>query len=239
MSNISTVSDDSQPDSGYDNSNWVSNLAALSEIEESDYEIIPKLNWAEIHASNDQSSIVDDNADVESVSNPNEMMSREDWDRILCLENKPLDIPFVCNQSTTSEETLKEKSDLVNTSTRLKENALRKKSSHLSGTANNSEKTLDKERASSWLSNIFRKSTTAPSNNHEIPTEPNRNDECKSSSQQIESQQENSTVGLIVIPEVEEMRISEENVSRSFDDNCDFEHAEECDEEKEDNIEIN
>lgn len=222
MSNISTVSDDSQPDSGYDHSNWVSKLAALSEIEESDYEVIPKLSWAEIHASNDQSTIVDndDNADVESVSNPNEMMSREDWDRILRVENKPLDISLVQNLSTTSEETLKERTDIVNT--QLKAKPIRKKASHLPATP-------EKERTSSWLSNIFRKPSTSTIN--DLEAQASNNDDEPTESKQ--------TASLVVIPEVEEMRISEENVSRSFDDNCDFERAEECDEEKEESIEIN
>lgn len=162
LSNISTVSDDSSdPDSGYEHSNWVSKLAALSEIEESDYEVVPRLDWAEVHNSSEnelfgrRSDIShscstsfpcdDSDGDCEDTENdisiPNEMISRADWDRILCLE-RPLyplpatsipvlsEVPFAQNLSTTTvdvvgtqidNETLHSNNDYVTVSGGLRE----------------------------------------------------------------------------------------------------------------------
>ena len=198
LSNISTVSDDSEPDSGYDHSNWVSKLAALSEIEESDYEVVPRLNWAEVYNSGEDqalhrgasvsSLLSNDNQDVESVSNPNEMISRAEWDRILRSEPRPLDASLVRNLSsgttttttTPSGDTLKgrEKQDIAGAAATdsSAKHQQRHHHHHRSSTPTNNQSSIlrssrdptttstrtvtDKERTGSWLSNIFRKNTT-------------------------------------------------------------------------------
>lgn len=195
LSNISTVSDDSEPDSGYDHSNWVSKLAALSEIEESDYEVVPRLNWPEVHNSSEEQALYrgasvssllsNDNGDVESVSNPNEMISRAEWDRILRSEPRPLDASLVRNLSsgttttttTPSGDTLKERQqqghhqDIAGaagsssqqhhhrSSTPTKKSAILHSSRGLRTTPKSSMADSNKERTGSWLSNIFRKNT--------------------------------------------------------------------------------
>ena len=294
LSNISTVSDDSEPDSGYDHSNWVSKLAALSEIEESDYEVVPRLNWPEVHNSSEEqvlhrgasvSSLLsnDSNIDIESVSNPNEMISRAEWDQILRSEPRPLDASLVRNLSsvtttaTSSDETLKERKQHVaaavtagssrkhhhlhNRSSTPNQSSMRRSKDALKTTSSDS----DKERTSSWLSNIFRKNTNPgscsgggasqdiqvhPERSTNVSTDP-RNllsasvedtsvfpDHDRGQSQDISIQGESvtataaaastSTSGLVVIAEVAEIKATVVQVSRSFDDNSEFERAEEC-----------
>ncbi|XP_066932916.1 nischarin-like [Clytia hemisphaerica] len=250
LSNISTVSDDSEPDSGYDHSNWVSKLAALSEIEESDYEVVPRLNWPEIcNSGSNPVAVPDDNTDVESISNPNEMISREEWDRILQVEPKPLDLSLVQNLSHRSDETLKASTIRKTSATSNNDKTQQRKLA--SSRASENKTSPDKERTNSWLSNIFRKSSSIQEQSSCI----NPIEEILGPSGAISSHSDQpdgniniqgtlstlgntpgakNTSGLVVIPEVEETKASEvDPLARSFDDNAEFEKAEECDEGEE------
>ena len=251
LSNISSVSDDSEPDSGYDHSNWVSKLAALSEIEESDYEVVPRLNWPEIcNSGSNPVTVPDDNADVESISNPNEMISREEWDRILQVEPKPLDLSLVQNLSHRSDETLKASTLRKTSATSNNDKTQQRKLA--SGRGSDNKTSPDKERTNSWLSNIFRKSSSIQEQTSSIIEEtPGPSGGITSHSDQLDGSVNRqgtlttlgnrpgaatttNTSGLVVIPEVEETKASEvDPFARSFDDNAEFEKAEECDEGEE------
>ena len=249
ISSISTVSDDSDLDSGYENTNWISKLASLSEVKEDDYEVIPKITSDELYGVDNEPSGYNSTPSSSQESLNNEMLSRDDWERILKREKVDLcrDRKISGNKSENSTGTLKENtlknSDVQTwvdrgaipkhlTRTASYESAI-KESNTLTSRAkqvkqkSNSPKEINqvkdsKERSKSWLTNLFVGKNYSKSSN---------------SSRSVEIGQVPNSVmdvpdgNLMVIPEIEEIKIDENLVSRSFDDGCDFEKAEECNEE--------
>ena len=269
LSSISTVSDESDLDSGIDP--WVSKLASLSEVEEEDYEVIPRISWDELYSLENEtisSQSTSNNGDYESSNGDNEinisgennegvlnrndeMLSRDDWDRILKTNSVPTLDTRPRNHSGLSGNTLCESNaenggrlsticdDATNESTwanagtvhkniqRTKSNQESKKIEKPSKISRSistpAAKEYSNERTSSWVSNLFRRKSSSVASN-EAENKITAAERLIDDTKVIEG-------NLVVIPEVEEVRIEEKDVSRSFDDNCDFERAEECEEE--------
>ena len=213
ISSISTLSDES--DSGYEQSNWNSQLPTLTEVYEDDLDVINCSSWDDESTASSMSS----SNSKSSMFTHNEVLSREDWDRILnkdilsynevrsrdqtCVSgntpNSDHKHSTICNDSTIVEE----RRTSVNSITNPSNNAAIKESISAYGSVKSN---------SSWISSLFRKKTDS------IKT-PELNKQNISSKESDE---------LVVIPEIHEVKVDEKNVSRSYDDNCDFERAEEC-----------
>ncbi|XP_047135000.1 nischarin isoform X1 [Hydra vulgaris] len=132
----------------------------------------------------------------------NEVLSRADWDRIL---NKNMPINDELDDYSTNTRTA---DDIVN-KTELKSKTI----SVLSKTENSDNTSVCESLKSnrSWVKNLFRKKA-----DHVLP----------------EINQLNITnTNEVFTPEINVVEVDEKYVSRSFDDNCDFEKAEECKEE--------
>ena len=249
ISSISTVSDDSDLDSGYENTNWISKLASLSEVKEDDNEVIPKITWDELYGVDNEPSGNNPTPSSSQENLNNEMLSRDDWERILKREKVDLfrDEKISENKSENSTGTLKENtlknSDVQTWVDRgaipkhLTRTASHEKSMKVSKTLTSRAKQINqkpnsrkevnqvkdsKERSKSWLTNLFVGKNYSKTSN---------------SSRSVEVGQVPDSIvdvpdgNLIVIPEIEEIKIDENLVSRSFDDGCEFEKAEECNEE--------
>jgi len=270
ISSISTVSDDSDFDSGIDHSNWISKLASLSDIQEDEYEVIPKITWDELYAVDNE--IPNSTCSSDQETENEEVLSREDWDRILkndkydktcsnVLIPPPIDDviqpkgeliisqPRDGNESEHSGATLKnsrhstvcDEIDHEAVAKWIQTGAIPKRldraqSQHESkqrirvkdeknkmkrSISLNHDTTHQQDTTKNWLSNLFRRKATIPQK------EIQKIEEGKKLNFNTDLNNADSA-NLIVIPEVEEQQIQENDVSRSFDDNCSFERAEEC-----------
>jgi len=249
LSSISTVSDDSVTDSGIDHTNWVSNLASLSEIEESDYEVVPNIYWDEIHGASggSESSSTTSSSEIEQQHNE-ENFSREDWDRLIHANTKKLLIPPRARQETresaASERTLCPNSrhdtikndniDVV--STRVNSGVKQKQKrisvvkedittddSNIPGPSN--AHIVDEEscqrKKTSWVSSLFRKPGSLPRNTSKFTA---------FEGEKVDEPHGSACSPLGGIDEIHEYKVDENEVSKSFDDNCEFERAKECNE---------
>ncbi|XP_057290467.1 nischarin-like [Hydractinia symbiolongicarpus] len=264
LSSISTVSDDSDVDSGIDHSNWVSKLASLSEIEEDDHEVIPRINWEEVYVggskieNESETSSQDDAADAAPRSNDGEVLSRDDWDRILktspqVLGARPREdsngsgntLKENSLHSTVCAENVDDLSTWVNTGAvpkRFQHGGRSREREHIKVSTQRSKSAVEvrsKERTSSWMSNLFRRSKTPTQSGQQSNSLDGEKLVRRPVDEQVTNENNEMNEGdLIVIPEIDEVKVEEKDVSRSFDDNCEFEKAEECDEIEETGHEI-
>ena len=250
ISSISTVSDDSDLDSGYENTNWISKLPSLSEVKEDDYEVTPKITWDELYVADSEPAGNNSTPSSSQENLNNEMLSRDDWERILKREKVDLsrNRKIIENKSENSTGTLKENtlktSDVQTWVDRgaIPKHLTRTAASHESAMKGSNTRTSrakqlkeksnapkevnqvkdSKERSKSWLTNLF------VGKNYSKPSNSSRSVEvCEVPNRVVDVPDGN----LIIIPEIEEIKIDENLVSRSFDDGCEFEKAEECNEE--------
>lgn len=261
LSSISTVSDDSDVDSGIDHSNWVSKLASLSEIEEDDYEVIPRINWEEVYVGGSKSeneSETSSQNDTAPRSNDGEVLSRDDWDRILktspqLLGTRPREdsngsgntLKENSLHSTVCAENSDDVSTWVNTGAvpkRFQHGGSSREREHIKVSTQRSKSAVEvrgKERTSSWMSNLFRRSKTPTQSGQQSNSLDGEKLARRPVDEQVTNENNEMNEGdLIVIPEIDEVKVEEKDVSRSFDDNCEFEKAEECDEIEETGHEI-
>lgn len=89
------------------------------------------------------------------------------------------------------------------------------------------------------MSNLFRRSKTPTQSGQQSNSLDGEKLARRPVDEQVTNENNEMNEGdLIVIPEIDEVKVEEKDVSRSFDDNCEFEKAEECDEIEETGHEI-
>lgn len=245
LSSISTVSDDSVTDSGIDHSNWISNLASLSEVEENEHDPVPQIYWDELHGASggsETSSTASGSGTDEQRQQHKQTFSREDWDRLIQADTKKLVIPSRVKHDDAgaiSERTLCPNS---------KHGTLKNENNSKNDNSNYKQR-LDVRREDTTVkredvavagpSRVIPPAGAGPSRLESVPEVPSPRKKTSWVSnffrrpgvgEKIEEKESSSDSQVECVDGILEYKVNETEVSRSFDDNCDFERAQECDE---------